>query len=147
MAFQQQGQQQFDPNQGNQFAPENGGMQQGGGPPQGMQTQQPQQGGMPPQQQQEGGSPAPFAQQGGVEGSGSVSGDAKTTLWYVYNNLFLFLPKHLPPPRVESNVNLSFASKSYRVYGPIAIQDAESDAAMRHQFTSRTFYSFHPTDS
>jgi RNA recognition motif-containing protein len=31
---------------------------------------------------QEGGSPAPFAQQGGVEGStGSVSGDAKTTLW------------------------------------------------------------------
>ncbi|KAF8866507.1 RNA-binding domain-containing protein [Acephala macrosclerotiorum] len=31
---------------------------------------------------QEGGSPAPFAQQGGVEGAGgSVSGDAKTTLW------------------------------------------------------------------
>lgn len=79
MAFQQQGQQQFDPNQGGQFAPENGGMQQGGGPPQAMAQQQPQQGMV--QQQQESGSPAPFAQQGGVEGSGSVSGDAKTTLW------------------------------------------------------------------
>lgn len=81
MAFNQQGQQSFDPNQGGQFNPENGGLQQGG-PPQGMtpQQQQQQQGGMPPQQQQEGGSPAPFAQQG-PEGSGSVSGDAKTTLW------------------------------------------------------------------
>jgi hypothetical protein len=80
MAFQQQGQQQFDPNQGGQFAPENAGMQQGG-PPQGMPPQQPQQGGMPQQQQQDGGSPAPFAQQGGVDGGGSVTGDAKTTLW------------------------------------------------------------------
>ncbi|KAG0650635.1 putative RNA-binding [Hyphodiscus hymeniophilus] len=80
MAFNQQGQQSFDPNQGQQFNPENGGMQQGG-PPQGMAPQQQQQQvGMPPQQQQESGSPAPFAQQG-PEGSGSVSGDAKTTLW------------------------------------------------------------------
>jgi len=80
MAFNQPGQPQFDPNQG-QFAPENGGMQQGGGPPQGMPPQQQQQGGMPPHQQQDDGSPAPFAGQGGVEGSGSVTGDAKTTLW------------------------------------------------------------------
>lgn len=79
MAY-QQGQQQFDPNQQGQFAPENGSMQQGGPPPQGMAPQQQQQG-MPQQQVQEGGSPAPFAQQGGVEGSGSVTGDAKTTLW------------------------------------------------------------------
>lgn len=77
MAYNQQ-QQQFDPSQQAQFAPEgNGnGMQQGPPPqqaPQGMQQ---------PQQGQEGGSPAPFAQQGGVEGSGgSVTGDAKTTLW------------------------------------------------------------------
>jgi len=52
-------------------------MQQQQGPPQGMAPQ-----GQQMQQGQEGGSPAPFAQQGGVEGSsGSVSGDAKTTLW------------------------------------------------------------------
>ncbi|CZR50872.1 probable negative growth regulatory protein NGR1 [Phialocephala subalpina] len=71
---------QYDPNQQGQFQENNGnGMQQQQGPPQGM---------APPQQQmqqqpgQEGGSPAPFAQQGGVEGAGgSVSGDAKTTLW------------------------------------------------------------------
>lgn len=71
---------QYDPNQQGQFAQENNGngMQQQG-PPQGMQPPQ-----QPPMQQggQEGGSPAPFAQQGGIEGqSGSVSGDAKTTLW------------------------------------------------------------------
>jgi len=80
MAYQQQ--QQFDPSQQGQFAPDgNGnGMQQGGPPPQGMPQQPPQ--GMQQQQGQEGGSPAPFAQQGGVEGNGgSVSGDAKTTLW------------------------------------------------------------------
>jgi hypothetical protein len=80
MAYQQT-QQQFDPNQQGQFAGENGGMQQGGPPPQGMAPQQPQQGMQQQQQGQEGGSPAPFAQQGGVEGSGSVTGDAKTTLW------------------------------------------------------------------
>lgn len=76
--------QQFDPSQQGQYAPDGGnGMSQG--PPQ--QQQQMQQG--PPQMQQqqgqEGGSPAPFAQQGGAggpEGSGgSVTGDAKTTLW------------------------------------------------------------------
>jgi hypothetical protein len=72
MAYNQQ-QQGFDPNQ-QQFAPEGNGMQGPPPPQQGMQ-----QGG---QQGQEGGSPAPFAQQGGVEGSaGSVTGDAKTTLW------------------------------------------------------------------
>jgi len=77
MSFQQQ----YDPSQQQQqqgqFAPEgNNGMNQG--PGQVMQQQQPQM----PQQGQDGGSPAPFAQQGGVEGSsGSVSGDAKTTLW------------------------------------------------------------------
>ncbi|KAL3423731.1 RNA recognition domain-containing protein [Phlyctema vagabunda] len=65
----------FDPSQQGQFDNSNGGMQ---GPPQPM--QQGQAPGMA--QGQEGGSPAPFAQQGGVEGSsGSVSGDAKTTLW------------------------------------------------------------------
>lgn len=79
MAFQQG--QQFDPNQQGQFAVENGGMQQGGPPPQGMAPQQPQQGMQQQQQGQEGGSPAPFAQQGGPEGSGSGTGDAKTTLW------------------------------------------------------------------
>ncbi|KAH8657589.1 hypothetical protein BGZ60DRAFT_134403 [Tricladium varicosporioides] len=74
---------QYDPNQQGQFQQDSNGngMQQGPPPPQGM-AQQPQQ---PLQQQQpgqEGGSPAPFAQQGGVEGSsGSVTGDAKTTLW------------------------------------------------------------------
>lgn len=73
---------QYDPNQQQgQFDQNNGnnGMNQQQGPPQGMPPQQPMQ-----QQQpgQEGGSPAPFAQQGGVEGAGgSVSGDAKTTLW------------------------------------------------------------------
>lgn len=71
---------QYDPNQQGQFQPENGNGMQQGGPPQGM-PQQP----MQQQQQQggqEGGSPAPFAQQGGVDGSsGSVTGDAKTTLW------------------------------------------------------------------
>ena len=76
---------QYDPSQQQgQFSQENNGngMQQPGPPNQGMAPpgqQMQQQGG------QEGGSPAPFAQQGGVEGStGSVSGDAKTTLWYVY---------------------------------------------------------------
>ncbi|PBP27137.1 RNA-binding protein [Diplocarpon rosae] len=75
---------QYDPNQQQaQFQQENNGtngmQQQGPPPPQGM---------VPPQQTmqqggQEGGSPAPFAQQGGnPDGSGgSVSGDAKTTLW------------------------------------------------------------------
>jgi hypothetical protein len=78
---------QYDPNQqAGQFPPENNGngMQQQG-PPQGMQQQQqqqPQQGMQQQQAGQDGGSPAPFAQQGGVEGSaGSVTGDAKTTLW------------------------------------------------------------------
>lgn len=74
----------YDPNQQNQFQQEqgNGMAQQGPPPPQGL-PQQPQQN-MQQQQQpgQDGGSPAPFAQQGGVEGSsGSVTGDAKTTLW------------------------------------------------------------------
>lgn len=64
---------QYDPNQQGQFPPENNGQA-----PQGLQQQQHQ----PQQQGQEGGSPAPFAQQGGVDGSaGSVTGDAKTTLW------------------------------------------------------------------
>lgn len=80
MAY-QQGQQQFDPSQQGQFAPENGSMPQGGAPPQGMAPQQPQPGMQQQQQGQEGSSPAPFAQQGGPEGSGSVTGDAKTTLW------------------------------------------------------------------
>ncbi|RDW63925.1 RNA-binding-containing protein [Coleophoma crateriformis] len=65
----------FDPAQQGQFENGNGAM----APPQGMP-----QGNQAPglSQGQEGGSPAPFAQQGGVEGSsGSVSGDAKTTLW------------------------------------------------------------------
>lgn len=72
MSFQQQApydpaQQGYEQNNGNGAMP----------PP--MQQQQQQQGGMPA----EAGSPAPFAQQGaGVEGSsGSVTGDAKTTLW------------------------------------------------------------------
>ncbi|KAG9237621.1 hypothetical protein BJ875DRAFT_137162 [Amylocarpus encephaloides] len=73
---------QYDPNQQGQFPQDNGnGLSQQGPPPQGL-PQQPQQ--MQQQQQpgQDGGSPAPFAQQGGVEGSsGSVTGDAKTTLW------------------------------------------------------------------
>ncbi|KAG9248523.1 hypothetical protein BJ878DRAFT_433150, partial [Calycina marina] len=80
MSFQQQ----FDPSQQGQYAPDGGnGMSQG--PPQ--QQQQMQQGPPQPQQQQgqEGGSPAPFAQQGGAggpEGSGgSAAGDVKTTLW------------------------------------------------------------------
>lgn len=78
---------QYDPNQQGQFQQENNGngmQQQGPPPPQGLPQQQ--QPGQPPMQQQpgqDGGSPAPFAQQGGVEGSsGSVTGDAKTTLWY-----------------------------------------------------------------
>jgi hypothetical protein len=52
-----------------------------------LQQQQPQ--GLQQQPQgQEGGSPAPFTQQPGVEGSaGSVTGDAKTTLWSVYQSL------------------------------------------------------------
>jgi hypothetical protein len=81
MAYNQQ-QAQFDPNQQGQFAPDgNGNGMQQGPPPQGM-PQQPPQGMQQSQQGQEGGSPAPFAQQGGVEGSaGSVTGDAKTTLW------------------------------------------------------------------
>ncbi|KUJ22581.1 RNA-binding domain-containing protein [Mollisia scopiformis] len=70
---------QYDPNQQGQFQENNGnGMNQQQGQPQGMAPQQP----MQQQPGQEGGSPAPFAQQGGVEGAGgSVSGDAKTTLW------------------------------------------------------------------
>jgi hypothetical protein len=75
-----QGQQQFDPSQQAQFATENNGNMQQGPPPQGLVPQQQPQG-LQQQQGQEGGSPAPFAQQGGVEGSGSVTGDAKTTLW------------------------------------------------------------------
>lgn len=68
---------QYDPNNQGQFA-DNGNGMQGPPPPQGMQPQMQQQQG----QGQEGGSPAPFAQQGGVEGSsGSVTGEAKTTLW------------------------------------------------------------------
>jgi hypothetical protein len=68
---------QYDQNQQGQFPPENGNGMQQGAPPQGMPQQQMQQ-----QGGQEGGSPAPFAQQGGVDGSsGSVTGDAKTTLW------------------------------------------------------------------
>lgn len=73
----------FDPSQQGQFSAENnsnGGMPQG--PPQGLQQPQQPQGLQQPQVGQDGGSPAPFAQQGGVEGSaGSVTGDAKTTLW------------------------------------------------------------------
>jgi hypothetical protein len=74
---------QYDPSQQQgQFSQENNGngMQQPGPPNQGMAPPPGQQ--MQQQGGQEGGSPAPFAQQGGVEGStGSVSGDAKTTLW------------------------------------------------------------------
>lgn len=74
---------QYDPSQQqSQFSQENNGngMQQPGPPNQGMAPPPGQQ--MQQQGGQEGGSPAPFAQQGGVEGStGSVSGDAKTTLW------------------------------------------------------------------
>ncbi|KAE9381554.1 RNA-binding domain-containing protein [Stipitochalara longipes BDJ] len=75
---------QYDPSQQQgQFSQENngnGGMQQPGPPNQGMAPPPGQQ--MQQQGGQESGSPAPFAQQGGVEGStGSVSGDAKTTLW------------------------------------------------------------------
>lgn len=71
-------------NQG--YDPQQGGYDQGNGnganmqgPPQGMQPQQ-----QPPMQGppgQDGGSPPAFAGQGGPEGSGSVSGDSKTTLW------------------------------------------------------------------
>lgn len=78
MAYQQQ----FDPSQQAQFPAEgnNGGLPQGA-PQQGLPAQPPQ-GIQPPAQGQEGGSPAPFAQQPGAEGSsGSVAGDAKTTLW------------------------------------------------------------------
>lgn len=98
---------QYDPNQQQpQFQQENNGngavlqQQQGPPAPQGM---------APPQQQggQDGGSPAPFAQQGGnPDGSGgSVSGDAKTTLWYVMSSIFLItinspmLQSHLFYPR------------------------------------------------
>ncbi|KAI9640904.1 hypothetical protein NHQ30_010745 [Ciborinia camelliae] len=72
MSFQQQA---YDPAQQSYENNGNGAM-----PPPPMQQQQQQQGGMPAG---DGGSPAPFAQQGaGVEGSsGSVTGDAKTTLW------------------------------------------------------------------
>jgi hypothetical protein len=78
---------QYDSNSQAQFNENgNGGIPQG---PQGIVQQQPPQG-LQQQQQQETGSPAPFAQQGGVEGSsGSVTGDAKTTLWYVHYPLFL----------------------------------------------------------
>lgn len=72
---------QYDPNQQGQFQDGSNGMQ---GPPQGMPPQQQQQQPMQGMQgmQQDGGSPAPFQQQGGIEGSsGSVSGEAKTTLW------------------------------------------------------------------
>ncbi|CAG8974158.1 hypothetical protein HYALB_00002797 [Hymenoscyphus albidus] len=76
---------QYDPNQQGQFQQENNGngmQQQGPPPPQGLPQQQPGQPLMQQQPGQDGGSPAPFAQQGGVEGSsGSVTGDAKTTLW------------------------------------------------------------------
>ncbi|KAF7919422.1 uncharacterized protein EAE98_009262 [Botrytis deweyae] len=75
MSFQQQ--QAYDPAQQGGYEQNNGN---GAMPPPPMQQQQQQQGGMPAG---DGGSPAPFAQQGaGVEGSsGSVTGDAKTTLW------------------------------------------------------------------
>lgn len=70
----------YDPQQGGYD--QNGGNMQGG-PPQGMppqqQQQQPQ--GMQGAPGQDGGSPTAFAGQGGPEGSGSVSGDSKTTLW------------------------------------------------------------------
>jgi hypothetical protein len=89
---------QYDPSQQQgQFSQENNGngMQQPGPPNQGMAPPPGQQ--MQQQGGQEGGSPAPFAQQGGVEGStGSVSGDAKTTLWYVYTRLLI----HLTPPSI-----------------------------------------------
>ena len=78
MSFQQQ----FDPSQQGQYAPDGGNGMTQGPSPQSMQQGPP----LIQQQGQEGGSPAPFAQQGagGVEGSGgSVAGDAKTTLWYV----------------------------------------------------------------
>jgi hypothetical protein len=99
---------QYDPNQQPQFSQENGGngMQNQGPPPQQQGMQQPQQ--MQQQPGQEGGSPAPFAQQGGVEGSsGSASGDAKTTLWYVHPLYLLYprppiiLPLHRAPSTVE----------------------------------------------
>ncbi|PSS27994.1 hypothetical protein M430DRAFT_161547 [Amorphotheca resinae ATCC 22711] len=79
MAYQQQ----FDPTQQVQFAPDgNGNGLQQGPPQQGIPQQRQPQGMQQPPQGQEGGSPAPFAQQPGVEGSaGSVAGDAKTTLW------------------------------------------------------------------
>lgn len=78
MAFQQP----FDPSQQVPFSAEgnNGGLPQSAAQP-GLPQQAPQ-GIQPPAQGQEGGSPAPFAQQPGAEGSsGSVTGDAKTTLW------------------------------------------------------------------
>jgi hypothetical protein len=90
---------QYDPSQQQgQFSQENNGngMQQPGPPNQGMAPPPGQQ--MQQQGGQEGGSPAPFAQQGGVEGStGSVSGDAKTTLWYVYTRHLI----HLTPPSIS----------------------------------------------
>jgi hypothetical protein len=92
---------QYDPSQQQgQFSQENNGngMQQPGPPNQGMAPPPGQQ--MQQQGGQEGGSPAPFAQQGGVEGStGSVSGDAKTTLWYVYTRPLI----HLTPPSSPSS--------------------------------------------
>ncbi|KAA8576680.1 hypothetical protein EYC84_006759 [Monilinia fructicola] len=74
MSFQQQN---YDPAQQGGYEQNNGN---GAMPPPAMQQQQQQQGGIPAG---DSGSPAPFAQQGaGVEGSsGSVAGDAKTTLW------------------------------------------------------------------
>lgn len=68
----------FDPSQQGPFPQDaNNGLHQEGAPQ-----------GIPPQQQpiqkcvQETSSPAPYAQQGGMDGSGgSVTGDAKTTLW------------------------------------------------------------------
>ena len=78
MSFQTQ----FDPSQQGQYQQDGGNGMAQGPPPQAMQQGQQQ---MQPQQGQDGGSPAPFAQQGGpggAEGSGgSVTGDAKTTLW------------------------------------------------------------------
>ncbi|RAL63213.1 hypothetical protein DID88_004291 [Monilinia fructigena] len=75
MSFQQQN---YDPAQQGGYEQNNGN---GAMPPlQPCNNKQQQQGGIPAG---DGGSPAPFAQQGaGVEGSsGSVAGDAKTTLW------------------------------------------------------------------
>ena len=62
---------QYDPNQQGQFQPESNGQA-----PQGLQQQQ-----QPLQQGQDGVPDASFPQQG--DNATSVSGDAKTTLWYV----------------------------------------------------------------